>query len=207
MSDHEPSVRYAGFSPRLAANLLDAVFVIPLIVLWQWGIRHFRLYQVGHAILTTLIGIVSEVVCVKRWGGSPGKLIMGLRIRDVEGRPVGYGRAVARYLPTILLWAPYAVGISLALTGMTDAEYALIDKKHFFRALEPMMPLWVRWPRTADQAWIWSELLVMLTNSKRRALHDFVAGTVVIHKRRSALDSGANPSLGTIPQATVSRQV
>jgi len=30
--------------------------------------------------------------------------------------------------------------------------------------------------------WIGSELLVMLTNKKRRALHDFIAGTVVIKK-------------------------
>ncbi|WP_233080719.1 hypothetical protein [Rheinheimera soli] len=34
----------------------------------------------------------------------------------------------------------------------------------------------------AIQIWIWSEFLVMLTNKKRRALHDFMAGTVVIRK-------------------------
>ena len=33
------------------------------------------------------------------------------------------------------------------------------------------------------QIWIWSELIVMLTNRRRRALHDFIAGTVVIRRR------------------------
>ena len=32
------------------------------------------------------------------------------------------------------------------------------------------------------QLWTWSELIVMLTNRQRRALHDFIAGTVVIKK-------------------------
>jgi uncharacterized RDD family membrane protein YckC len=30
--------------------------------------------------------------------------------------------------------------------------------------------------------WIFSEFVVLLTNKKRRALHDFMAGTVVIRK-------------------------
>ncbi|WP_255590049.1 hypothetical protein [Marinicella meishanensis] len=38
--------------------------------------------------------------------------------------------------------------------------------------------------------WYWSELLVMLTNERRRALHDFIAGTVVI-KKAFLLDQAA----------------
>jgi uncharacterized RDD family membrane protein YckC len=34
-----------------------------------------------------------------------------------------------------------------------------------------------------SQAWLWSELVVLLLNAKRRALHDFIAGTVVIRVR------------------------
>ena len=30
---------------------------------------------------------------------------------------------------------------------------------------------------------MWSEFIVMMTNDKRRALHDFIAGTVVIQVR------------------------
>ena len=32
----------------------------------------------------------------------------------------------------------------------------------------------------ASQVWLWSELVVLLLNKKRRALHDFIAGTVVV---------------------------
>ncbi|MBC7525059.1 MAG: hypothetical protein H7239_11545 [Flavobacterium sp.] len=30
--------------------------------------------------------------------------------------------------------------------------------------------------------WTWSELLVLLTNPRKRALHDYVAGTVIVKK-------------------------
>jgi uncharacterized RDD family membrane protein YckC len=39
------------------------------------------------------------------------------------------------------------------------------------------------------QVWIWIELIVMLTNRRRRALHDFIAGTVVIRRRVEALQT------------------
>ena len=41
--------------------------------------------------------------------------------------------------------------------------------------------------------WTWSELIVMLFNQRRRALHDFIAGTVVIadQKVQNAQTHGA----------------
>lgn len=32
----------------------------------------------------------------------------------------------------------------------------------------------------AINIWIWSELLVLLTNRRKRAIHDFMAGTVIV---------------------------
>ena len=34
--------------------------------------------------------------------------------------------------------------------------------------------------------WYMSEIAVMMLNGKRRALHDFIAGTVIINGRRAA---------------------
>jgi hypothetical protein len=39
--------------------------------------------------------------------------------------------------------------------------------------------------------WFLAEVLTMLTNRKRRALHDFIAGTVVV---RTNIDYGSAPS-------------
>jgi uncharacterized RDD family membrane protein YckC len=44
-------------------------------------------------------------------------------------------------------------------------------------------PEWLDWVNTANQVWMWSEVVVMLFNRRRRALHDFIAGTVVTSDR------------------------
>ncbi len=36
-----------------------------------------------------------------------------------------------------------------------------------------------------SQAWVWSELVVLLLNKKRGALQDFIAGTIIIKVRPS----------------------
>jgi uncharacterized RDD family membrane protein YckC len=42
------------------------------------------------------------------------------------------------------------------------------------------VPAWFTPVNVLMNIWIWSEFLVMMTNKRRRALHDFMAGTVVV---------------------------
>ena len=46
----------------------------------------------------------------------------------------------------------------------------------------PMFPVWYGLVNLACQLWYWSEFIVLLFNKRKRALHDFIAGTVVICK-------------------------
>lgn len=48
------------------------------------------------------------------------------------------------------------------------------------RLLHAATPLWGLWAGYAQTAWLFSELIVLLFNEKKRAIHDFIAGTVVI---------------------------
>jgi len=50
------------------------------------------------------------------------------------------------------------------------------------------VPSWYRTLNILQNIWIWSEFVVLLTNAKRRAIHDYLAGTVVILK-----DDGRQP--------------
>lgn len=43
-----------------------------------------------------------------------------------------------------------------------------------------LQPAWVTCVEYATVVWLLSELVVLLFNEKRRALHDFIAGTVVV---------------------------
>jgi uncharacterized RDD family membrane protein YckC len=48
--------------------------------------------------------------------------------------------------------------------------------------LEAAVP-WLAWGNAFYFAWLGSEFVVLLLNRRRRALHDFIAGTVVVVAR------------------------
>ena len=108
-----------------------------------------------------LVSLVLFTVCLQRWGGSPGQLITGLRVRLRE-RPgnLSWGRAALRaLLYPVLNLLVVAVGLatgSVALTlvgGSIVSIWGLLD------------PLWAAW------------------DAKRQTLHDKVVGTNVVRVR------------------------
>ena len=118
---------------------------------------------------------------VRRFGGTPGKLAVGIRIRKLDGSPVGYREAFLRYFPDALLGCLMSIALLVPLFHMTDAEYQSLDFVARSRRTIELAPSWYTPLHWVQTAWFWGELLVLLTNEKRRALHDFIAGTVVVY--------------------------
>jgi uncharacterized RDD family membrane protein YckC len=180
MSEDEPPLQYGGFWVRFAAFWLDALILFPLTGLGFWGAQQYRLYPIYSFIPDTLIGLFYSVYLVRRFGGTPGKLIMGLRIRKVTGGPIGYREALLRCAPEFILGILMSIAVLPSLFQLTDAEYHALSFIERSQRLIQLAPGWYRPVQLLLQIWIWSEFIVMLTNAKRRALHDFIAGTVVV---------------------------
>ena len=193
------SLRYAGFWPRLASILLDALILLPLSGLTYWGASSFRLFNVYDLIPGLLFGLFYNVYLVRRYGGTPGKLLVGIVIRKGDGTSVGYREAFLRCSVTFGLGLLMSVALLFPLFQMTDAEYlSLSFVKRTERIIE-LAPWWYNPLHWAQIVWFWSELVVLLTNKKRRALHDFMAGTVVVYASpasETALKPAAAQSAG-----------
>jgi uncharacterized RDD family membrane protein YckC len=175
------SSRYAGFWPRLGSVLLDMLIVLPLIAVATWCAWHYRLFRVYYLIPGTLFALFYNVYLVRRFGGTPGKLIVGIRIRKLDGEPVGYREALLRYAPDLVFSLLLSVAAILSLFHITDAEYHSLSLEERAKHEADFAPSWYKPLRWTAAAWNCSELIVLLTNRKRRALHDFIAGTVVVH--------------------------
>jgi uncharacterized RDD family membrane protein YckC len=65
---------------------------------------------------------------------------------------------------------------------MSDGDFAALTSKTRGNRLRELAPPWYKPLEIAGQVWVWSEFVVLLTNKKRRALHDYLAGTVVIRR-------------------------
>ena len=176
------TLRYAGFWPRFASLWLDMLIMIPLSAATFWCSSQFRLFDVYYFIPGELFSVFYCVYLVKRYGGTPGKLLMGIKICKLDGSAIGYREAVLRYLPDFILGFLMSIALIISVFHMTDAEYhSLTYMKRSMRMIE-LAPSWYKPLQWIQNIWIWSEFLVLLTNRKRRAIHDFIAGTVVIHK-------------------------
>lgn len=177
---------YGGFWRRIAAAVIDLMIFVPLaIIVTVFGQQSPASYVVMH----TLAGFVSLfyfVYLVGRFGGTPGKLLMRLRIRKSDGSVINYATAFLRAAPEHLFWLVSIVGLALGRAAINDPDFLALDVIERARVIDEHAPDWRQPVDIAQQLWFWSEFLVLLTNRRRRALHDFIAGTVVVVEPRRA---------------------
>nr|WP_309696742.1 hypothetical protein [Armatimonas sp.] len=76
------------------------------------------------------------------------------------------------------------IGSFVALATIADSDYYGVGWMQRAQNLAAHEPAWLAWTMTATQIWVWSEVVVILFNKRRRALHDFIAGTVVTSEQR-----------------------
>jgi uncharacterized RDD family membrane protein YckC len=173
-------IRYGGFWRRLGALLLDVLIQLPITAVFLWGRTQSRLFSVYAWAPLMIFAVFYNVYLVRRYGGTPGKLIAGVRIRKVDGSVIGYAEAVLRFLPEFLISLFSNIALLAPLFDMTDSAYLSLSFLEREQRLVQLASWWYRPASITGQIWMWSEFIVLLTNRKRRALHDFIAGTIVV---------------------------
>jgi uncharacterized RDD family membrane protein YckC len=177
---------YAGFWRRFGAYWIDVLVMIPLIGLAYFCGEKSRLFQLYWFIPGLLIGIGFHVYLVKRFGGTPGKLLLNMRIAMLDGSPVTLKAASLRYSVLFILSFLSSLALLLSVLSMTDELYFSLGYIERSQKTLELAPSWYRLVSILLQVWIWSEFISMLFNKQRRAIHDFIAGTVVVHEIKSA---------------------
>jgi uncharacterized RDD family membrane protein YckC len=117
-----------------------------------------------------------------RYGQTIGKMATKVRVVNfrTEGK-ISWARA----------WLREGIPLLLSLGFVGYEVYAILTGRITPSALENGQAynengsLW--WLSVIPSLWFLAEVLTMLTNRKRRALHDFIAGTVVV---RTNIDYG-----------------
>ena len=175
---------YAGFWRRFGSFLIDMLVYFPFLFL------NYRLCTRSHSIIIPitsyiLVAILIQsytIYCHGKWGRTIGKLATGIKIVSLEFEPIGWRRAFKRSSVDILFGISACYGFCIATMCFSDAGLGT-DGMMRFNGLEAWYPPWQKYSNWASQLWVFSEFVVMMTNDRRRALHDFIAGTVVIQVR------------------------
>lgn len=176
----DAEIRYAGFWQRFGAYWVDVIVMLPLMALAYFGGEWSRLFQLYWFVPGLLFGLFFSVYLVKRYGGTPGKLVLNTRIAMLDGSPVTLKAALIRHAVLFLLSALMALALVQATLHITDAEYFSLGYLARAVRLVELAPSWYMPVSVLLQVWVWGEFVTMLFNKRRRAVHDFLAGTIVV---------------------------
>lgn len=178
--------RYAGFWRRLLACSIDFMIFAPVVAANMW----LRSVSWTAAVLVCVpLAAASHVydVCLHaRWGQTLGKMVAGIEVRTVDDYPIFWRDALRRSSVGITFSAVFAVGYISAMLQISPDQYSKLawhEQARLVRALNP-----TDWLSEVAALWFWSEVVVLLFNRKKRALHDYIAGTVVVHCRKAQED-------------------
>ena len=155
--------KYRTFAPRLLALLLDTVLLLPLTIAADMATE----MEVGETAKQAIIfglnvaAVVYFVAMHAIYGQTVGKMLMKVKVVDLSEAPIGFKRAIMRDIPqiifTFLSLAPF---MTAPLTENPEMQINILT--------------------LCLMAWSFADIAVFLSNDKRRALHDYIAGTVVV---------------------------
>jgi uncharacterized RDD family membrane protein YckC len=107
------SVQYVGFGSRLLAQILDLFWLLPLsaVLAFIGGVANGgEISDLGEFMLNVIGALIVLLFWVERQG-TPGKLVLGIRIVDATtgGTPT-IGRLVLRYVGYLISALPLGLG-------------------------------------------------------------------------------------------------
>jgi len=174
---------YAGFWKRFCALWVDTFIAMPFVFFFMWLRGVDKTLAMAMVIPSTTFFAVYTVYFNACYGGTLGKLAVGIRITRPDGSKIGWHEAFMRSAVNIA-FIVVIVGVQIWILARVNGEdYSSAGSlREQSRLLGPLMPSWFSVVRTGQHEWFWSELVVLLLNERKRALHDFIAGTIVIRK-------------------------
>ena len=181
-------MKYAGFWRRLGAFLLDISIVMPLTTaITIWGENLSQNFHTYYLIPFLLFTLWYDVHLVKVYGGTPGKLILKIKVRKLDGSTVTYKEAFIRHSINIILYCLFSVACIVGINSINPDVYHSLNWIERSKEIQLHIPNWNTPLEYIMDAWIISEFIVLLTNKRRRSIHDYMAGTVVLFERKKPL--------------------
>ena len=173
---------YAGFWKRFAALWIDFLVIVPFFALFEYIEGFHRNISFFTVIPSTLLFWGYSIYFHGRWGATVGKMATKIKVVKTDLTSIGYKESFLRFSVDAFIASFLLIGEHVALTHISIEEFASLGWIERNKRIGELSPPWQSSAELAQNIWMWSEFVVLLLNKKKRALHDFIAGTVVIHK-------------------------
>ena len=113
-------------------------------------------------------------------------MVVGIKVTLPNGERIGFKQSLMRSSVDLVFVVLVIVAEVSALLSINSSimfsESIMVEKSG---VLQQYHPFWYKYTELLNNFWYFSEFLVLLFNERRRAIHDFIAGTVVINKKHA----------------------
>ncbi len=160
---------HTGFN-RLVAALIDGVVlnIICFICIWLVEYTQNQILIIIFMVIYVFIPIFYSVYLHALYGQTLGKIATKIKVIDFsELRNISLNQAILRDLFYIIITIGSLIYIFFKKNYQPFNAKSIIDEFENYGA-------------TITLFWVGLELLTMMTNYKKRAVHDYIANTVVI---------------------------
>lgn len=149
--------KYQTTGPRIIALVVDGLILLPLSIIniFIVNLNLSPIFTYSWVFIMTLAPSLYTIILHTLYGQTFGKMAAKVKVVDVNENPIMLYHAVLRSLPQIFF--SFAV---IFFSKSNDDFQMLITVLYAI--------------------WTVLNIIVFFVNDKRRALHDFVAGTIVV---------------------------
>ena len=163
--------KYNTFGKRFAAAIVDGIIFMPVGYLLNYLTSFDTIsYGIISSLINTFAWTAYFVIGHGKYGQTLGKRLMDVKVLSLdEKNTIGYKKAFIR--ESVWFFTEIATIGYFAITFFSDSyvsPFYGIDNVSIFLSLTSLL-------------WLVAELITMLFNDKRRAVHDLMAGSVVIN--------------------------
>ena len=157
------NLKYRTFWPRVWAGLIDSAVFLPLSLAdtWVWATLPASPLLVLWFVAVSFSFVAYTTLLHGFFGQTIGKRVTRVKVLDVSESKLSMKQAVLRESVYVVLIL-YGLVIDLPTVASGQNPYA-----HLVSAY-------------ASLVWFLLEILTMLSNAKRRAIHDLIARSVVV---------------------------
>ncbi len=172
----------------LWAGLVDTFLFYPVALLTENLAKHSStILFAGILDQIEMWGFVAYSVLMHGIRGQTiGKILFKVKVYDILEKPLSMKQAVLRDIVPIISNALFSI-------------YVFFNFEVYFKFFisdevqDPaLMPKWILVLGSIQFIWFILEVITMLSNKKRRALHDYIAGSVVCRLSKKTIQPIAN---------------
>jgi uncharacterized RDD family membrane protein YckC len=161
--------KYQTFTPRLFALIIDALIFFPLYFLDNWikyEVNSVPAILALWLLVSTAMHPVYSILMHGLYGQTLGKMAMKVKVVDAFEKPITFHHALLRELPYL------SFTFSSIFFTMSQSFNSVEAPGFLPSAGDIILSLMI--------VWSIADIAVLFISDKRRSLHDFIAGTVVI---------------------------